>query len=228
MPTDESVRQRAVRNALTIAAYAAVSGVSFGVLATSAGLSVLQTCALSLLVFAGGAQFAVVGVLAGGGATAAAIVSGLLLNSRYLAFGMVVAPFVRGSLARRALGAQLLTDESAALALAEPDPAEAVRTYWVTGAVLYLVWNAGTLAGALAGGAIGDPATLGLDAAFPAGFLALLVPLLRDRPRRVAALAGAGLALLLTPVTPPGVPILAAALGALAGLRTPGGKDGER
>jgi len=228
MPTNDAIRGRAARNALTIAAYAAVFGVSFGVLATSADLSVAQTCALSLLVFAGGAQFAVVGVLAAGGATAAAVVSGLLLNSRYLAFGMVVTPFLRGSVARRALGAQLLTDESAALALAEPDAREAVRTYWVTGVVLYLVWNAGTLVGALVGEAIGDPATLGLDAALPAAFLALLVPLLRDRPRRVAALAGAGLALLLTPVTPPGVPILAAALGGLAGLRVPGGTRDAR
>lgn len=228
MPTDDAARGRVARNALTMGVYAAVFGGSFGVLSTAAGLPVLQTCALSLLVFAGGAQFAVVGVLAAGGATAAAVASGLLLNSRYLAFGLVAAPFVRGSLARRALGAQLLTDESAALALAEPDPREAVRTYWVTGAVLYVVWNAGTLAGALAGGAIGDPATLGLDAAFPAGFLALLVPLLRDRPLRKAALAGAALALLLTPVTPPGVPILAAALGALAGLRVPGSQADER
>lgn len=217
-----------MRNALTIGIYAAVFGVSFGVLATSAGLSVLQTCALSLLVYAGGAQFAVIGVLAAGGAAGAAVLSGLLLNSRYLAFGVVVMPFLRGSPARRAAGAFLLADENAALALAEPEPREARRTYWLTGIVLWSMWNAGTLAGALAGGAIGDPATFGLDAAFPAGFLALLVPLLRDRPRRIAAVAGAALALLLTPVAPPGVPILAAALGALVGLRAPArGRDPE-
>lgn len=214
MPTNQSP----LRNALGIGASVAVFGVSFGVLSTAAGLSVAQTCALSLLVFAGGAQFAVVSVVAAGGAGAAAVVSGLLLNSRYLAFGIVVARFLRGSLARRALGAQLLTDESAALAIAAPDPEQGARAFWVTGAVLYAVWNAGTLGGALAGEAIGDPAALGLDAAFPAGFLALLVPLLRDRRSRAAAVTGVVLALALTPVAPPGVPILAASLGALAGL----------
>jgi 4-azaleucine resistance transporter AzlC len=212
------MNQSPLRNSLAIGASVAVFGLSFGVLSTAAGVSVAQTCALSLLVFGGGAQFAVVSVVAAGGTTAAAVVSGLLLNSRYIPFGIVVSRFLQGRLARRALGAHLLTDESAALAMAAPDPQQGARAYWISGAVLYVLWNAGTLAGALAGEAIGDPTALGLDAAFPAGFLALLVPLLRDRRSRVAAAAGVVLALALTPVAPPGVPILAASLGALAGL----------
>jgi 4-azaleucine resistance transporter AzlC len=196
-------------------------GISFGVLAVDAGLPVAQACALSLLVFAGGAQFAVVGVLAAGGAAAAAVAAGLLLNSRYLAFGMVIARLLDGPVWRRALGAQLLTDESAALALSQENPHDAKQAYWLIGGVLFVLWNAGTLVGALLGEAVGNTSALGLDAALPAGFLALVVPLLVDRRSRVAALAGAALALALTPLLPPGIPILASALGALAGLAVP-------
>jgi predicted branched-subunit amino acid permease len=207
--------------ALAFGLAAAVFGASFGVLAVAAGLGVAQACAFSLLVFAGGAQLAAVGVVAAGGAAGAAVASGLLLNARYLAFGLTVAPLLRGPVWRRALGALLLTDETAALALAEPEPRAAARAYWTTGAVLYVAWNLGTLAGALAGEALGDPAALGLDAAFPGGFLALLAPLLRGRRAKAAAAAGVLLALALTPLLPPGIPILVAALGALAGLAVP-------
>jgi predicted branched-subunit amino acid permease len=207
-----------LRQVLAVAVAVPFFGLSFGVLATAAGLPLSQICALSLLVFAGGAQFAVVGVIAAGGAAAAAVAAGLLLNSRYLAFGVVIARLLDGPLWRRALGAQLMTDESAALALAEPDPHDARQAFWLTGGLLYLLWNASTLAGALLGSAIGDPAALGLDAAFPAGFLALLGPLLRDRGSKAAAATGALLVLALTPLLPPGIPILVSALGALAGL----------
>lgn len=204
--------------ALALGMAVAAIGASFGVLAVAEGLSLAQTCALSLLVFAGGSQFAAVGVVAAGGAAGAAVASGLLLNARYVAFGLTVAPLLRGPVWRRALGAMLMTDESAALALSEPDPRAAARAYWTTGAVLYVTWNLGTLVGALAGEALGDPRALGLDTAFPAGFLALLAPVLRGRRARVAAAVGVLLALVLTPLLPPGIPILAAALGALAGL----------
>jgi 4-azaleucine resistance transporter AzlC len=208
----------ALRNALALGVAVLVFGASFGVLATAAGLSVPLACGLSLLVFAGGAQFAAVGVLAAGGSALAAVASGLLLNTRYVAFGLTVAPLLGPSRWRRALGTLLLTDEAAALALAQADPRDAPRVYWTTGAVLYVVWNAGTLAGALAGKALGDPMALGLDAAFPAGFLALLAPLVRSRRAVAAALAGVALALALTPLVPPGIPVLGAALGALGGL----------
>lgn len=207
-----------VRRALGLGLAVGVFGVSFGVLAVTAGLSVPVACALSVLVFAGGSQFAAVGVIAAGGSPVAAVAAGLLLNARYAAFGVAVAPVLGGSRLRRALAAQLVIDESSAMALGETDPAMARRAFWVTGVAVFVLWNAGTVVGALAGGGIADPAVYGLDAAFPAGFLALLGPLLRGRRARAAAAGGVLLALALTAVTPPGVPILASALGALAGL----------
>lgn len=218
------------RRALGLASAVGVFGVSFGVLSATAGVPVPIACAMSVLVFAGGSQFAALGVVVAGGSPVAAVAAGLLLNARYAAFGVAVAPVLRGSPLRRALAAQLVIDESSAMALAERDPDVARRAFWVTGGAVFVLWNAGTLVGALAGSGIADPAVYGLDAAFPAGFLALLGPLLRGRRARTAAAGGVLLALALTPVTPPGVPILVSALGALAGLavREPGPPVGER
>lgn len=193
-------------------------GLAFGVLAVGTGLSPLMACALSVLVCAGGSQFAAVGVVAAGGSPWAGVASGLLLNARFVAFGLAVAPLLRGGPLRRAVKAQLLIDETSALALAEPDPEQADRTFWMTGLVLVPSWVAGTAFGALAGGRIGDPAVWGLDAAFPAGFLALLVPLLRDGATRVSAVAGVVIAVGLLPIVPPGIPVLASAAGVTAGL----------
>lgn len=193
-------------------------GVAFGVLAVGTGLSPLMACALSVLVCAGGSQFAAVGVVAAGGSPWAGVASGLLLNARFVAFGLAVAPLLRGGIFRRALKAQILIDETSAMALAEPDPGRADRTFWLTGLVLVPAWVAGTAFGALAGGRIGDPAAWGLDAAFPAGFLALLVPLLRDGATRASAVAGVAIAVVLLPLVPPGIPVLASAAGVTAGL----------
>lgn len=195
-----------------------VFGLSFGVLAASAGLSPGAACAMSALVFAGGSQFAAVGVVAAGGSPLAAVASGLLLNARYLAFGVAMAPHLRGGPLRRAAAAFFVIDESVALALAEPDD-RAARMFWWTGTMLGIAWIAGTAAGALAGAAIGDPRVYGLDAAFPAGFLALLAPLLDRRRARVAAAVGGVVAVALLPFAPPGVPVLAAAVGAAVALR---------
>lgn len=214
------------RNAIGLGLAVAVSGASFGVLAVASGVPVALTCALSLAVFAGGSQFAALGVVTGGGSAAAAIGAGLLLNARFVPFGLAVAPLLRGPLASRALAAQLLVDETAAMALAA-SAALGPRTYWITGATLYVAWNLATLVGALAGSAIPDPGALGLDAAFPAGFLALLAPLLRGARGRAAAVGGGLVALVLTPVAPPGVAILASALGALAGLAVRARTAGE-
>jgi 4-azaleucine resistance transporter AzlC len=196
-----------------------VYGISFGVLAVAAGLSAAQACAMSLLVFTGGSQFAAVGVIAAGGSAAAAVVNALLLAVRNAAYGLSLASLLRGSWLRRAAAAQLVIDESTAMARAQGDETAARGAFWLTGASVFVCWNAGTLAGALAGGGIGDPAAYGLDAMFPAAFLALLWPQLR-RPGAVrAALAGALIAVVLLPVAPAGVPILAASLGVLAALR---------
>lgn len=207
-----------VRKAAVLGLAVGIYGVSFGVLAVASGVTPWQAVGLSSLVFAGGSQFAAVGVIAAGGAPLAAVASGLLLNSRMAAFGLALAPVLGGSLPTRALAAHLLIDESSAMALAEADPRAARRAFWLTGASVFVCWNAATVFGALAGSLIGDPEALGLDAAFPAGFLALLGPLLDNRAARLAALSGAVVALALVPFTPAGVPVVAAAAGVFGGL----------
>lgn len=205
--------------ALGIGVATGVYGISFGVLAVGAGLSAAQACAMSLLVFTGGSQFAAVGVIAAGGSVATAAVNALLLGARNTAYGFAVAPLLQGRWPRRALAAQLVIDESTAMARAQGSPAAGRGAFWLTGASVFAFWNLGTLAGALAGTGLGDPERYGLDAMFPAAFLALLVPQLRQPGAPAAALAGALIAVALLPVTPAGVPVLAAALGLLAALR---------
>jgi 4-azaleucine resistance transporter AzlC len=203
-------------------------GISFGVLATSGGLSTAQACAMSLLVFTGASQFAAVAVVDAGGSTAAALGSALLLAARNGAYGLSLADVVRGRLATRLLAAQLVIDESTAMATAQRDPADQRRGFWVAGASVFVFWNLGTLLGALGGDAIGDPQRYGLDAAFPAGFVALVVPHLRSLDGRLAAAMGVALALVLVPVAPEGVPVLAASLAVLLGLRARPATGGER
>jgi 4-azaleucine resistance transporter AzlC len=200
-----------------------VFAVSFGVLAVATGLSVAQTCAMSLLVFTGASQFAVVGVIGTGGSPAAALASALLLAARNSAYGLVLAPVIRGRLPRRLLAAQIVIDESTAMALAQPDRGRRELAFWTSGLSVFVFWNIGTLIGAFGGGVIGDPATLGLDAAFPAGFVALIVPHLHRMEGRVVAAMGATIALVLVPLTPAGIPVLAAGTAALVGLRAPRG-----
>jgi 4-azaleucine resistance transporter AzlC len=202
-----------LRNAVAIGLATGLYGVSFGVLAVAAGLSVPQTCAMSLFVFTGASQFAAVGVLAAGGGALAALAPALLLGARNAVYGMVVAPVLRGRVLARAAQAHLVIDESTAMARAQDDPALARRAFLATGLSVFVLWNLGTAAGALAGGGLGDPRALGLDAMFPAAFLALLAPQLRRRGAPPAALIGAAIAVALVPVAPAGVPILAAALG---------------
>jgi 4-azaleucine resistance transporter AzlC len=175
-----------------------------------------MTCVMSLLIFAGGAQFLAIATIASGGTPLAAVIGGIVLNARHLPYGLTVAPFLRGPLWKRALSSHVVLDESTALALAQPTPELGRLAFYACGCMLFGAWNVGTLAGALAGGAIADPSALGLDAAFPASMLALLAPLLRKRDVRAAALAGAVIALAATPYTAPGVPILLSALGVLA------------
>jgi predicted branched-subunit amino acid permease len=205
--------------ALPVGAAVAAYGLSYGVLAVAAGLSPLVATLSSVLVLAGGSQFAFVGVLAAGGNPVAGAVSGLLLNVRYLAFGFAVAPRLpRSSLPRRLADSYLVVDESVALALGGPHR-DAARRFRITGVTVVIAWVAATALGAYGGQLLGDPERFGLDAAFPAGFLALLAPWLRRRSGQVAALVGTTLALALTPIAPPGVPVLAAALAAVVALR---------
>ncbi|MGH8893716.1 MAG: AzlC family ABC transporter permease [Actinomycetes bacterium] len=188
-------------------------GVSFGALATAAGLSVIQTCAMSVLVFTGGSQFALVGVL-GGGSPLSGAASAVLLGSRNALYGARLAPLLQLSGLRRVLGAQLVIDETTAVALGSEERGERAGRlgFWATGLTALVVWNGTTLVGALAGRAIGDPRAFGLDAAVAVAFLALLVPRLRSRPARLTAAAAAVVALGTVSVVPAGVPVLLAAL----------------
>jgi 4-azaleucine resistance transporter AzlC len=202
------------RNAIVLGAAVGVFGVSFGVLATTAGLTAAQACAMSVLVFTGASQFAAVGVIATGGSLASAFGSALLLAARNAAYGVAMAPTFRDHpRGRRLLAAQVVIDETTAMATAQAGRRARIEAFWVTGIAVFTFWNLGTLVGAVAGGAIGDPEAWGLDAAFPAGYVALAVPHLRTRQGRIAAVAGVAISLTLVPLAPAGVPIVAAALG---------------
>ena len=201
-----------LRDAAAIAAAMVAVGASFGAIAIATGLPTWVPFVMSTAVFAGGAQFMAIGLIAAGNPVAA-VLAGLLLNARHLPFGLAVSETVGPRWWHRVLGSHLMTDEVVAFTLATDDPVRRRRTYWLIGVTLFVSWNIGTLLGVLLGGATGDPATLGLDAAFPAGLIALLMPSLRDRGTRLVALTGAAVAVLATPVLPAGLPVLTALLG---------------
>jgi 4-azaleucine resistance transporter AzlC len=217
-------RERAaiVRDGLGVGLATGAYGVSFGAISVSAGLSVLQTCALSLLVFTGASQFALVGVIAAGGAPLAGTLTALLLGTRNTLYGLRLATTLGWTGWRRPAAAHLLIDESTAMALVRPTPTTARVGFLSTGLAVFAFWNLATLAGALAGTAIGDPRTYGLDAAVGGAFLALVWTRLSTRLNRAVALAAAAVALGIVPVSPAGVPVLAAAGVALVAGLLPG------
>ncbi|MFG2039028.1 AzlC family ABC transporter permease [Dactylosporangium sp. NPDC048998] len=210
------------RDVTALCAAAVVVGLSFGAIASAAGVPLGQILVMNAFIYAGGAQFLAVG-LAGAGATAAAIVlAGLLLNARHLPFGLAIGNEVLGDRRpARLLGSHLMTDESVAFALAQDDPARRRRAYWMTGIALFLTWNISAAAGAVAGSALGDPNTFGIDAAFPAALLALTLPSLKDRASVRVAVAGAVLALATTPFLPAGLPVLVALVALALALPVP-------
>ena len=193
-------------------------GLPYGVLADSAGLTMAQAVALSVCTFAGSSQFAYVSVISGGGNPATAVGGALLLAARNALYGPVVTPVLRGGALRRAVAAQFLTDETTAMASAQDEPSTARDAFWFTGLAIMSLWVAGTVAGVLLGASLEDPGAWGLDAAFPAAFVALLVPHVVTRAGKVTALIGAVIALVAVPVTPAGAPILLAALAVGPGL----------
>ena len=199
-----------VRDSLGVGLATGVYGVSFGAVSVAGGLSVAQTCVLSLLMFTGASQFALVGVLAGGGSAFSAAATALLLGTRNTLYGLRVAPLL-GYRGRRRLGAaHLLIDESTAMSVTRESQADARTGFLVTGGSVFVLWNLSTFLGAIGGTVIGDPRTFGLDAAVGGAFLALVWPrLVTSRDRLVAVLAVA-VALGCVPVTPAGVPVLAA------------------
>jgi predicted branched-subunit amino acid permease len=219
----ESVTRTAVSVAAAVSAY----GISFGALAVAAGLDVWQACVLSLVMFSGGSQFALVGVIAAGGAAAgpAAIAGATLLGSRNAIYAMRMGPVIGRGWARRLVAAHLTIDESTAVGTAQESPAEQRKGFWLTGILVFVGWNITTLAGALLGDLMGDVSRFGLDAAAAAAFLGLLWPRLRSLQPIAVAVAAAVVATVLTPWLPPGLPVIAAALVAVVvGLTNWGGR----
>jgi len=205
-----------VRDASLIWLAGGIVGVSFGAIAVAGGLPVWVPVTMSLLVYAGSAQFSAVGVLLAGGGPLAATATGLLLNTRTAAYSLAVADILGSGRLARLTGAHLVTDETVAFALAQQDPLRRRTAFWVSGLGLFAAWNAGVLIGALAGGALGDTDTYGLDAAFPAVLVALTLPSLRENTgvRRSALLGAAvAVAVTVTPGVPAGVPVLLALVG---------------
>ena len=209
--------RRIATTAAGIGVAVGVYAISFGVLAVAAGLSAGQAIVMSMLVFTGASQFAFVGVLAGGGGALAAVAPALTLALRNAAYGLTIAPILPRRLRDRAVLAHLVIDETTATARAESDAVNARRAFIATGISVWICWSAGTTAGALLGGSI-DPQKFGLDAMFPAAFLALLAPQLRRPGAPVAAVSGTVVALALVPVAPVGVPVIAALVGVVPGV----------
>jgi len=203
--------------ALLLVIAVGVIAMTFGVLADAAGLSVAKIAVMSALVFTGASQFAAVGVIAGGGSGLAAVVSAMLLAARNALYGPVVGRVMPKSVGGRLVASHFVIDETTAMSSIQVGNDDAKDAFWFTGIWLWTLWVAGSIAGAMIGSVIAEPETLGLDAAFPASFVALIAPHLRTSPARFAALCGAGLAVVAIPFTPAGVPLLVAALGVVPG-----------
>jgi 4-azaleucine resistance transporter AzlC len=216
-PAEAGAIASGARAGIPFALASLLVGLSFGVLARPV-MGPAAAIVMSVIVFAGSAQFAALAVLAAGGSAIAAIVAGVLLNLRFVPMGIAIAPWLPHRALGRALRGQALVDASWALSSRGEGRFDVDFLLGAT-IVQYPAWVLGTIVGVAAGRAIGNPNTLGLDAVFPAFFLGLLVAELRKPGAPGVAAAGAVIALALTPVAPAGVPIIAAALPALLGLR---------
>ncbi len=207
----------AIRKGLAVGLAAAAYGVSYGALAVAAGLDVWQTCVMSLLMFTGGSQFALVGVIATGGVAAgpSAIASAAILGIRNGIYGIRVAPIIGGGWWRRFAAAWVTIDESTAVATTQPTRRSQQIGFWVTAAATFAGWNLTSLVGALIGNTLGDVRLYGLDAAAAAAFLGLLWPRLRQLQTIAVAAAAAVIAAVMTPVLIPGLPVLVAGVVAV-------------
>jgi 4-azaleucine resistance transporter AzlC len=218
--TTSTTYRQGARRLAPFGVAAAAFAASFAVLAPQAGFDAVSTIVMSATTFAGSAQFGAVSVLETGGGVAAAIAAAVLLNARYAPISVTVGDQFEGSVLRRLLEAQLIVDESWALSRRE-DCRYDRRLLIGGGLVLYACWVGGTALGAVIGNRLGDPERYGLDAAFPALFLALLITQIDSRRALAAALAGGTIALVLIPFAPPGVPIIAATAACLIGWIRP-------
>jgi predicted branched-subunit amino acid permease len=201
-----------IRDALGIGIATGAYALSFGAISTAAGLSLLQTCALSVLMFTGASQFALVGVVGAGGSVWAGAATAALLGSRNVLYGVRLSSLLDRSGLKRLAAAHFVIDETTAMAIARDSVAESRLAFWATGLAVFSLWNLGTLIGALATHALPDPKVLGFDAAPPAAFLALLAPRLRAREPMAIALAAGVVALVCLPFVPAGVPLLIVAV----------------
>jgi predicted branched-subunit amino acid permease len=212
-----SEHSAAIRSSVAVATAVALYGVSFGALSVTAGLDIWQTCVLSLFMFSGGSQFAVIGVIASGGTSAgiAAIASAALLGTRNGLYAIRMAPIIGPGWPKKIAAAHLTIDESTAVSTAQSEPHLQRVGFWWTGILLFIGWNLTTLIGALIGNLLGDVSSYGLDAAAAAAFLGLVWPRLVALQPIVVAAGAAVVAATLTPVLPAGVPILLGALVAV-------------
>lgn len=214
---DREAFGRGFREASPYAVAGFLVSLSFGVVARDAGLTPLAAIAMSAIVFAGSAQFAAISIVAAGGAVGAAVTAAALMNSRFLPMGIALAPSLPGGPLRRALQGFTVVDSSWAMSSRGDGTFDRWYLFGAS-AVQYVTWVAGTVVGVFAGDVVGDPGRLGIDAMFPAFFVALLITEVRDGRTFAVAALGAIIAFALVPVAPAGVPVLVASLAALVGL----------
>jgi len=218
-PLDGQRRNQVLRQSLSVGIATGTYAISFGALSVAAGLDLWQTIVLSVLLFTGGSQFALVGIVASGGSGAAAVATSTLLGARNMLYGLQMSRLLGVSGLRQVAAAHLTIDESTAVGVAQPERSAQRLGFWVTGLTVFALWNLMTIVGALLGNALGDPRQFGLDAAAPAAFVGLLWPRLTSGDARAVAAASAVIALVVAPHAPAGIPVLVAALAAVvAGL----------
>ena len=207
-PRNDAVERTSLSVAFTVGLY----GAAFGAAGITAGFSILQTCLLSLLLFSGASQFAVVGIMGAGGSAVSAIATATLLGFRNALYGLQLAPILKVTGLKRIIASQITIDESTAVSTLQSNDSDRKRAFYLTGFGVYIFWNLFTFLGALGASAIGDPSVCGLDAAVPAAFCGLVWPRLKDKRLFLISACAIILALLLTPITPAGIPIITTAL----------------
>ena len=205
-------RNQVDRTALSVAFTVGLYGAAFGAAGVTADFSILQTCLLSILLFSGASQFAVVGIMGAGGSAVSAIATATLLGFRNTLYGLQMAPILKVKGLKRILAAQITIDESTAVATLQENDADRRRGFYVTGIGVFVFWNLFTFLGALGASAIGDPAVWGLDAAVPAAFCGLIWPRLKNKTHFIVSAVAIAWALLLTPITAAGIPIITTVL----------------
>ena len=210
-PRNDAVERTSLSVAFTVGLY----GAAFGAAGITAGFSILQTCLLSLLLFSGASQFAVVGIMGAGGSAVSAIATATLLGFRNALYGLQLAPILKVTGLKRIIASQITIDESTAVSTLQSNDSDRRRAFYLTGFGVYIFWNLFTFLGALGASAIGDPSVWGLDAAVPAAFCGLVWPRLKDKRLFLISACAIILALLLTPITPAGIPIITTVLLAI-------------